>query len=394
MVYEICDKTKCTGCGLCGAVCSKNAISFQLDELGFRYPVIDAEKCVDCHLCIKKCPSANPVTFYERNDCYLAWSKDDITHFNSSSGGICYEFGKKVIEQGGVVAGCVWDKDFNAVFKLIDNIEELQRTVGSKYVQSYISNEVFEQIKESSKERTVLFVGLPCQAAAMSRIGGGKFLIIGDLLCHGGCSPKCLKSHIGTIQEKKGIKKVTDIRFRGGEQNCKFTLWNGNELVYKDSMFLDTYFYTFMKHSLLNEACYHCQYAQSNRVSDVTIADFWGIDENFLKEKKVLNGHNLVLVHTDKGNDLLNAISDRIELYERPYQEAVAGNDTLKAPTRKPTGREEDIIRIKKYGFEKAVRKDKGYQHYQKIKRQNKLHDYARKAIPNLLIDLIKSIKR
>lgn len=393
---EICEINKCTGCGLCQAICPKDAISFKYDELGFRYPIIDNDKCVNCQLCSKQCPSVNPVAFNERNDCYLAWSKDDATHFNSSSGGICYELGKQVILQGGVVVGCVWDDAFNAVFKLIDKVEELSKTVGSKYVQSYLSKEVIQQIRETSKNRKVLFVGLPCQCAALKKLNkdekGG--LIIIDLLCRGGCSPKSLKSHIDYIKKKNRIDYITNIGFRGGEFNCKFTLWNKEDLVYKDLMFSDTYFYAFMKHSLLHESCYQCQYAQSTRVSDMTIADFWGIDEGFLKNKKVLNGHNLLLVHTDKGHSILNDINNRIELYERPLQEAIAGNDTLRCPTPKPIDREQDIIRINKYGFEKAVSMDKGYKRYQRIRRKNKLLAFALKITPNFIRKIVKSLIR
>lgn len=392
----ICSKENCTGCGACATVCTHHAISFELDELGFRYPVIDDQKCVECNLCRQKCPALNPVEFHSKNDCYLAWSKDDNVHFDSASGGIGFELGRMVIQQGGVVAGCVWDNSFNAVFKLIDNVEDLKSTIGSKYVQSYISMELMSQIKEAQKNRKVLFIGLPCQCAAVARIGmgGGKNLITTDLLCHGGCSPLCLKTHVAHIQKKNEISTITDIKFRGGEHNCRFTLWNNNELVYNSPMFIDTYFYSFMKHSLLQESCYHCQYAQSNRISDLTIADFWGIDEAFLKDKNVLNGHNLLLAHTEKGESLLNAIRENIELYKRPYEEAVGGNDTLKAPTKKPTDRNEDIRRIKLYGFEKAIKKDKKYKYYIKQRRKGRLLGLLRKLCPGFLIKIVKSLRR
>ena len=392
----ICAKERCTGCGVCASVCTHNAISFELDELGFRYPSIVHEKCVECNLCRQKCPALNPVDFHGRNDCYLAWSKNDTIHFNSSSGGICFELGKITIEQGGLVVGCVWDDEFNAVFNLIDNVEELGKTVGSKYVQSYLSKDVIKQIREASKSRLVLFVGLPCQCAAITRIsGGGKNkLVIIDLLCRGGCSPQCLKDHITHIIKKRNISHLTDVGFRGGEYNCKFTLWQEGTLVYKEQMFSDTYFYAFMKHSLLHESCYQCQYAKTNRVSDITIADFWGIDKSFLKDKRILNGYNLILVHTDRGESVINEIKDRIELYGRPLQEAILGNDTLRCPTPKPEDREIDIHRIRKYGFEKAIRQDKGFKKYQRIRRNNKVHELAIKLTPNIIRKIIKSIIR
>ena len=395
MITEICDKNKCTGCGLCGTICPKGAITFSSDDLGFRNPVVDGERCVDCNLCIKSCPSVNPVMYHKRNDCYLAWSKNKEIHLNSSSGGICYELEMETIRNGGVVVGCVWDSSFNAVFKLIDDIDELKKTVGSKYVQSYIPLEVFAQVKEALKTRKVLFIGLPCQCAAILRSNAeNKNLTVVDLLCRGGCSPQCLKTHINHIQKKHRIKEISNIRFRGGENNCWFTAWNGSDVVYKESMNRDSYFYSFMKHSLFHESCYQCQYARIERITDLTIADFWGIDEDFINNKDVMNGYNLVLVHTDNGHDILTGIKGLIDVFERPLQEAVLGNDTLQRPTDKPIDRGRDIRNIRKHGFEAGVRKDRGYMFHIWKRRRQKMRTALLKMTPNFVIKFVKKIIR
>lgn len=215
---ELCKTASCTGCGVCKAVCRHGAISFELDSLGFRYPMIDASKCVECGLCAQKCPSLNPAAIEPQNDCYLAWAKDDTIHYDSASGGISYLLGKHVIENGGFAVGCVWDKDFNAVMVVSDNIQDLGKTVGSKYVQSYIHDDAWAEVKTRlNTGQKGIFIGQPCQVAAMKSYSNNHSnLILCDLLCHGGCSPKCHHDHLEHIKQKKELKNITDIRFRGG----------------------------------------------------------------------------------------------------------------------------------------------------------------------------------
>lgn len=362
---ELCSINACTGCGLCYAVCNRKAIHFKNDALGFRFPIIDSDKCIECGLCRKKCPAINPVNRERMNDCYLAWAKDDTIHYESSSGGMAYILQRYVLKNGGYIIGCIWDDDFNAVLTVIDDLEKLQKTIGSKYVQSYIADSAWSEIKERNKAgQKGVVIGLPCQVAALKAfVNAGTNILFIDLLCRGGCSPACLKTHLLHLRKKKRFPKITDIRFRGGDNDCSITLWNGSEIVYKGAQFRDAYFYSFMKHGLLHESCYHCQYANSNRVSDITLADFWGIDSEFIKDKHQLNGTNLVLIHSEKGMAAWNNVKDEIEYYQRTLEEAINGNDTLREATPPPSDRSELLALIERKGFEKAVRYDPIYRH-------------------------------
>ena len=299
----LCEHHKCTGCGVCQAVCHKDAISFTIDELGFRYPVIDKTRCIECGSCIKICPSLNPIVVEGYDDCYLAWAKDDTIHYESASGGISTVLNKHFINGGGFAIGCSWDAEFNAVLAIIESDTELKRTRGSKYVMSYIANTVWGDIKKrTQKGQKGLVIGLPCQVAAIkSFTKDDENILFVDLICKGGCSPACLKTHLSYLKKRKRLPNITDIRFRGGDNDCYFSLWNNDKIVYKKNISQDPYFYSFMKHGLFRESCYQCQYATSERVSDITIADFWGIDSEFVKDKNTLNGTNLVIVHSDKG---------------------------------------------------------------------------------------------
>lgn len=360
---QLCERNKCTGCGVCKAVCTHNAITFDIDNLGFRYPIIDATKCVGCGLCAKKCPTLNPVSINTRNDCYLAWAKNDTIHYNSSSGGLAYILSKQIINQGGYIVGCVWDADFNAVLTVLDKEENIANTIGSKYVQSYISDLTWNDIKQRDKAgQKGLVIGLPCQVAALKVFTNySENIIFVDLLCRGGCSPACLKTHLSYLKKRKWLQEITDVKFRGGKYDCYITLWNQSRRLYKGGQFSDAYFYSFMKHGLLHESCYDCQYANSNRVSDITLADYQGVDSEFVKDKNIMNGTSLVLIHSDKGQEAWCCLNNQIEYYERPLNEAVEGNSTLIEPTPPPSDRAQLLQLIKDKGFEKAVRYDKVY---------------------------------
>lgn len=184
------------------------------------------------------------------------------------------------------------------------------------------------------------------------------------------------------------------VKFRGGKYDCQFTAWRKGELLYRDGQFTDSYFYSFMKHGLFRESCYQCQYATSKRVSDITIADYWGIDLEFIKDKNTLNGTNLVIVHSNKGRRVWDEISNQIESYRRPIEEAIAGNDTLKEPTNCPSDRDEMIRLIREFGFEKAIKKDKVYVRNRRRSYRGKVLMRVIKMIPPPVRPLLKRIWR
>ena len=64
----------------------------------------------------------------------------------------------------------------------------------------------------------------------------------------------------------------------------------------------------------------------------------------------------MILVNTDKGQHLLDMVKDRVVIYERPVQEAIAGNSTLCKATEKEEDHDFFWSMIKEKGFHKAVK--------------------------------------
>ena len=80
------------------------------------------------------------------------------------------------------------------------------------------------------------------------------------------------------------------------------------------------------------DSCYRCPYARTERVSDITIGDFWGLGDDVPDHP---HGVSLLLPVTRKGMEMLSAVKDDMDIYARTVQEAVQGNDQLRSPRRK-----------------------------------------------------------
>ena len=92
-----------------------------------------------------------------------------------------------------------------------------------------------------------------------------------------------------------------------------------------------------MAGTIFRDNCYICPYAQSKRIGDVTIADFWGLKGHSIPTTE---GVSLLMPSTEKGLKLVNGIMSYIQYEERPAEEAINGNGQLLYPSPKPQERE------------------------------------------------------
>ena len=184
-VYETDD---CTGCGACVAVCPTKALLFA-EKKGFLYPQIQTEKCVYCGKCSKICPVEKGVVSSRIAYAYAMRSVNDNIVLNSSSGGVITSICEAILKAG-VVYGASFDDDFVLKHIRVDELSDLERIRKSKYVQSEIIH-CFDQInKDLNDGKKVLFIGTPCQVAAVkSVVGEHDNLITVDIVCHGVPSP-------------------------------------------------------------------------------------------------------------------------------------------------------------------------------------------------------------
>ena len=357
---KVCDLEICTGCGVCVDVCHQQAITLDYGDGFFLHPIINQSKCIDCGLCQKKCPILNYDDSLKHDNIatYAAWSTNKETYFESATAGLATEISRYYLSKGGVVVGCGYDEHMVAIHRIGDNVKDIQSFQKSKYVQSKASPNLYNEIKKLLEDgREVFFVGVGCQCYALRHFLKKDYpnLLVCDLVCHGGASGKLLKAHITRI-EKKIKKNIHAVTFRGGKYDCTFTCYDkDNNVVYHKGQYVDEYFLAFMKRIIYRPSCYTCHFAGPRRVGDITLADFWGIDPNFLRE----NGHgthviNMLMTNTEKGAGHIECQAN-VKKTERDLHEAIEGIDTLKEQCEKPQNYDNFYLSLGK-GFDKAVR--------------------------------------
>ena len=343
----------CTGCGACFASCPKQCISMIENSIAEIEPYIDIKKCINCGLCKKICPQNQEVVSQYPQNCYVAWSKNVKDIVYSASGGVAATVARYQLDNNGIVYGCDYDEDLDLVhFKLTD-YNDIIKMQSSKYSQSKAYH-LFHQIKkELLHNESVVFIGTPCQIAGLNCFLNGSYenLITIDLVCHGTPPNKYLKDHIRALRTKLPISKI---RFRG-EFNQYLTMWNKNCIVYKKHYKEDSFFTSFYNNTISRNSCYSCKYAGSNRVSDITLADFWGLGK--LESIPMISDRpSLVLINTPKGQKFFNHIRDMLFFEARSVDEAIKGNGRLINPPGKSLGAKLFQRFYSLTGFENAVK--------------------------------------
>ena len=334
-MIQIANPQKCCGCTACASICARDAIKMQPDALGFLYPVVDNQKCIDCGLCEKVCSfsgSYNKSLNLDQPIAYAVRHKVMNEVETSRSGAAFIALSDWILRCGGTVYGVGYTDHFRVVHKRATTKEERDEFKGSKYVQSDL-NTVFRQIKEDLiNGRVVLFSGTPCQTSGLSSYVGKQLrekLFLVDIVCHGVPAPNIWRDYLDYIEKKEG-KKITSVNFRDknrfGWAAHKESFCFGNTYTYTY-----TYTYAFYKHITFRHSCGVCYFANLQRPSDVTIADFWGwenTDETFNADDK---GCSLIFCNTEKGNDWFESVKGDLNYISAKLEDCLQPN--LKSPS-------------------------------------------------------------
>lgn len=245
-----------------------------------------------------------------------------------------------------VVYGATFDESFNIVHKRAtgDGWHEFR---GSKYGVSDIRNVSPSILKDLEAGSKVLFSGTPCQVAAiktqMERKGfGAPEIFYLDILCHG-TPEKRVWDDYKTYIEKLYGGKLTAFSFRSKKttshepvMSAQFS--NGKRVV--DSMALRTYLDFYFTYYPLRKCCYSCKFSKMERVSDLSIGDFWGADKIF-ENVNIYKGISQVLVNTALGKEIWESIIANNQ-YDYCVQnegvEFIRYQHNLSAPTACPQG--------------------------------------------------------
>lgn len=381
-------KKNCYGCGLCKNICPKSAIKMKENEDGFLNPVIDMKKCSNCGLCEKKCLYLNeePVKKINRdNDTFAVQIKDRESLKKSSSGGFFYEIATNFINNGGYVAGCIWDKEMMPMHILSNKLDDIKRMQGSKYVQSNLSN-IFKEIKEIVKNNKVMFVGTPCQVKAIKSFINSDNLVTISLICEGVPSRKVWKLYKDSLEENQKSELVK-VNFRNKE-NCGWKMpdsvyvFGNSKEIKKLSFNLDNYVSSFIEGLIMNEKCYDCKFKGNNNLGDIIIGDFWKVPDN-LFGNQTKNGVSAIIIKNKKGEELLNSIKN-IDIKKVNMDFVINGNPNLENSIVKPIERESFFSEMDQIEINKNFEKN-----------NKKLNSYKKKILKVLFnLKIIKYLKK
>lgn len=349
-------KNNCTGCYACENICPKNCIDMKVDKEGFRYPNVYEEVCIKCEKCLNVCPILNQKTIVNNPKAYASYNKDERIRRESSSGGIFTLLSEKVIQNNGVVFGAKFDDKFDVVHGYTQDIKGLKSFRGSKYVQSKIG-QAYNQVKNFLKNnRLVLFSGTPCQIAGLKSFLGKDYsnLICIDIICHGVPSPLAWDKYKSEISRGKNI---TSINFRDktyGWKTYSFRIDFDDNTSFLEKGADNKYIRGFIGDIYLRPSCHNCKFKTLNRQSDITLADFWGI-ENIDSKMDDGNGTSLVIVNSKKGNHILKEIEDFIVFKEVDLNNAIKYNmSAIKSSYCNPR-RKYFFKKVNKFKFDKLV---------------------------------------
>lgn len=381
-------KDACTGCKVCKDICPTNAIEFCRDDEGFWYPHITVDQCINCGKCYRICPVGGEKqgVDYAPIETYAAWSKDDDMRRQATSGGLFPVFGDYILSVNGCIVGSAYTNDYrNAYHMIVDSEKGYQRLKGSKYFQSDTEGiyERTKQVIDSGKE--VLFVGTPCQVAALYGFLGGrpKNLTTIDFICRGVSSPLLQEKKI-EYYEKKEHSKVTLYRdkykkYAWIDFGVRICFENGKERFI--SRWKDEILHFFIKKNFnIRSSCYRCGYKLGHMQSDITIGDFWGIDR--VTEKDLRDGVSALMINTERGVDFLSLVRNKLYLCRKPLERVKKGNPAYSCSPDFPEERKDFFYTVKESGWEEAIKRYKKYS--AETTRQKKKHDRRMKRRPYL----------
>lgn len=314
----ICEEKLCTGCHACYSICPTHAISMQPDKEGFLHPVVDEQKCVHCGLCEQVCPILHEKPSGDNSVAYACINKSEEQRCMSSSGGIFSLIARKIIQKGGIVYGAAFGEKLQVRHEGVSLAQNIYKLMGSKYVQSTIGDSYKSAKEELEKGRWVLFSGTPCQIGGLRSFLGKEYetLITQDIICHGVPSSKVWRKYI-EYQERKNKSQISEQvlpsfrdKKRGWRRfSMRFQFENGKK--YTRTLDTDPYIKLFLQDITLRNSCYNCQHKSLNRESDITLADFWGI-ETICPDLFDDKGTSLVFINSDKGKKLFAEIESDI----------------------------------------------------------------------------------
>lgn len=360
-MVNITDKTQCTGCTACTSVCVHKAITMCFDEYGHSYPNVDSSVCTDCGLCEKVCPMLHKERIPEDHQIdqlpvYAIYNKDYEVRKQSTSGGVFSILAEYIINKGGIIYAARFDEKFHILHDCFSSMDEIAPFRGSKYAQSDL-NDTFRKIKKDLSERCVLFVGTPCQVAGLKSylIKDYENLYTCDFICMGISSPVIWEEYLDAFWNRNTIRKILFKDKRNGWHQWQMLVedLNGEHLCHGMD---DPFFYSYLTHITYRPSCLECSYRTCKRISDITIADCWGIDQknpSFDDNK----GCTSIILQSNKAKDIFNDLVEKLVVADYNIEDVLKYNPYIRKHIKTHPNRDKFYALRAKSGYKIAALK-------------------------------------
>lgn len=297
-------------------------------------------------------------------ETYAAWSKDEEVRYKSTSGGAFTEFAKAIISHGGVVAGARYNDDCLVEHCLIYTCDDIEAIRQSKYMASDSKN-IYREVKNKLSEgRLVGYCGSPCQVAGLYSFLGKDYenLITFDFICRGMNSPKAFKSWLAEEEKMKGSKalrvwfKYKDGGWNSSPMRTRVDFKDGDYIVREgeDNLFM----YGYLSSNLyIRPACGNCRFKGVPRQGDITLADFWKIEDSLDDDK----GTSMLLINSVKGQRLFEETKGKMNVFHRDFKEIFQGNPMFAQSAVVPRDAHSFLVDLDNMSFSDALKKHGSY---------------------------------
>lgn len=364
------EKINCCGCGICAEGCPVQAIKIEPDEDGFLYPAVNLAKCINCSKCEHLCAFNNLNDAVLSKRTIVARHKSDDVCKNSTSGGMFTAISDVFLNNNGSVYSPMFNAEMYLRHECITDCKERDFSRGSKYVQSDIHLSLSKFVNDLKEKRLVAFFGTPCQISAVKSLVPNYLqnnLFTIDVVCNGVGSPLYWKQHKDKI-EKKYRDSMINYIFRPKKHGY---LTQSEIAIFKSCREkeilsdIDRYNVIYYNRLIMRPCCSNCRYCSSNRVSDITIADYSKAERKKLPFN-VEYGVSTLLINTDKGAELFNKFRKDVEYKEVNFK-AVQQVRLMQCTSFNPES-VEFLNNCKVYGIDIALKKHFDFAKRVKIK--------------------------
>lgn len=321
----------CTGCGICIALCPKEAIELTINEKkGIYIPKLNGKKCNNCGICYKVCPG-HEVDFKTLNleifgkepenilignylNCYTGHATDYDIRYNSASGGLVTQLLIFALEEGIIDGALVTrmkkDKPLEPEPFIARTPEEIIEARGSKYCP-VPANVALRKILEAEEWERFAVVGMSCHIQGVRKAEQVNTKLREKIVLHVGIfcnhapnfwATKLLLQRL-KVREDEVIK--FDYRGEGYPGSMKISQKDGELLLLLPDYwsFVGTYFFYPARCLMCSDGV--CELA------DISFGDAW-LPE--LSDDKI--GKSIIVSKSEIGEELLQAmkLKNKIEL--------------------------------------------------------------------------------